>query len=103
MRALFLSALCMALASCAGRGAVKAPAVCPITGSPAPAVLSVPQARYVPIDAALTASCSWVRNGALEDMPEVARGRKRCLEFYEANLREIEAKQGAPASTEVRP
>ncbi|MFP3648147.1 hypothetical protein, partial [Paraburkholderia sp. SIMBA_054] len=71
--------------------------------SPAPAVISVPQVRYVPIDKELTSPCSWVRNGALEDMPEVARGRKRCLDIYEAHLREIAAKQGGPAAVEVQP
>lgn len=103
MRTILLAIVGTLLSGCSSHGAPKATSVCPMTVSPAPAVISVPQVRYVPIDAYLTAPCSWVRNGALEDMPEVARGRKRCLEYYEANLREIGAKQGGPAPAGVTP
>lgn len=103
MRAIAFLAACTLLAGCGRAGMTKGAPSCPVVVSPAPAVLSIPQVRYVPIDADLTASCSWVRNGALEDMPEVARGRKRCLEFYEANLHEIGAKQGGPAAGESVP
>lgn len=89
---LFASVL---LTGCARQVKPSVPASLPIT--PAPVVIGVPQTRYVPIDKELTATCSWVRNGALEDMPEVSRGRKLCLDFYEAHLREIAAKQGGPA------
>lgn len=64
---------------------------------PAPDVISVPERIYVPIDSELTKRCSWVRNGELQDVLEVSRGRKRCLDVYEANLDEIAAKQGTPA------
>lgn len=68
---------------------------------PAPAVISVPELTYVPIDAELTKRCSWVRNGDLQDVLEVSRGRKRCLDVYEANLDEIAAKQGTPAPADI--
>jgi len=94
---------CMVLGACARLDTVKPAGPPAMVLSAAPAVISVPQVRYVPIDDYLTAPCKWVRDGALEDMPEVARGRKRCLDFYEANLREIHAKQGTPAGNEGKP
>ncbi|OUL25883.1 hypothetical protein BV378_14195 [Nostoc sp. RF31YmG] len=90
----------VALAGCAHQVKHPVPESQPVT--PAPLVIGIPQTRYVPIDKELTATCSWVRNGALEDMPEVSRGRKLCLDFYEAHLREIAAKQGGPA-VEAKP
>jgi len=65
---------------------------------PPPAVLEVPVRTYVPIDRALTKRCAWERNGKLVDMPVVARGRKTCLEKYEAQFDAIERQQGSPAS-----
>ena len=102
MRALFLL-LCLALTACAHRSATKSSATPALVLTPAPTVIGVPRVRYVPIEEYLTAACAWVRDGALADMPEVARGRKRCLDFYEANLREIRAKQGAPADAGAKP
>lgn len=102
MRALAFLSMCLLLVACSRVGSTKS-SPCPVAVAPAPAVLSVPQVRYVPIEAELTAPCSWVRDGALEDMPEVARGRKRCLQFYEANLREIGARQGSPFNAEGKP
>ncbi|UYK82309.1 hypothetical protein NG829_08465 [Xanthomonas sacchari] len=66
---------------------------------PAPSVISVPQVRYVEIPVRLRKRCKWTADGALEEMPDVARGRKKCLQYYEANLDEIDQLQGAPAST----
>jgi len=102
MRAIILL-LCLALVACAHRSATKPGPAPALVLTSAPTVIGVPQVRYVPIDDYLTAPCSWVRDGALADMPEVARGRKRCLDFYEANLREIHAKQGAPADASAKP
>lgn len=87
--------LAAALTGCGDRNA-RATAPKPLVVTPAPAVVSVPKRVYVPIDSDLTAACTWVRDGALADVLEVSRGRKRCLDFYEANLREIKAVQGTP-------
>lgn len=67
----------------------------PTVPAPAPAVISVPEARYVPIEPEFTRRCTWVRDGKLEDMPTVARGRKTCLEKYESQFDAIERKQGS--------
>ncbi|HEL7748774.1 TPA: hypothetical protein UL761_000278 [Stenotrophomonas maltophilia] len=63
---------------------------------PAPAVIKVPVATYVPIDAALTRRCSWVRAGKPSAVFEVSNGRKRCLDQYEAQFDAIEQVQGKP-------
>ncbi|KAF1016194.1 MAG: hypothetical protein GAK31_01683 [Stenotrophomonas maltophilia] len=63
---------------------------------PAPAIIKVPVATYVPIDAALTKRCSWVRAGKPSAVFEVSNGRKRCLEQYEAQLDAIEGVQARP-------
>jgi len=94
---------CMVLGACARVDTAKPAGLPAMVLSAAPTVISVPQVRYVPIDDYLTVTCKWVRDGALEDMPEVARGRKRCLDFYEANLRQIQAKQGTPLQGEAKP
>jgi len=62
----------------------------------APAVLQVPVATYVPIDAALTKRCSWVRDDRPSAVFDVSNGRKRCLERYEAQFDAIEQVQGKP-------
>lgn len=66
---------------------------------PAPAVIKVPVATYVPIDAALTKRCRWVRDGKPSEVFEVSNGRKRCLLQYEAQLDAIDQVQGKPAPT----
>lgn len=63
---------------------------------PAPAVIRVPVATYVPIDAALTKRCSWVRAGKPSAVFDVSNGRKRCLDQYEAQFDAIEQVQGKP-------
>jgi hypothetical protein len=64
-------------------------------GAPA-AVLEVPVATYVPIDAALTARCDWPRDAAPSRVFTVAAARRRCLERYEAQFEAIEQVQGRP-------
>ncbi len=63
---------------------------------PAPAVVKVPVATYVPIDAALRKRCSWEREGKPSAVFEVSNGRKRCLLQYEAQLDGIDGTQGKP-------
>ncbi|MGO1069326.1 hypothetical protein [Lysobacter sp. CA199] len=60
-----------------------------------PAVISIPEKHYVPIEAEYTKRCAWVRDGKLEEMPTVSRGRKTCLEKYESQFDAIERKQGS--------
>jgi len=73
----------------------------PTKNPPAPAVVSVPVATYVPIDAALTKRCSWVRAGKPSAVFEVSNGRKRCLDQYEAQFDAIEQVEGKPVPGEM--
>ena len=67
-------------------------------------IVEVPVEVYVPIDPSLTAKCSWRAEAPLEVMPSVARERKKCLEFYEANIGAISNAQGKPVPTPaIRP
>jgi len=66
------------------------------TNPPAPDVLKVPVATYVPIDAALTKRCNWARAGKPSAVFEVSNGRKRCLDLYEAQFDAIEQVQAKP-------
>ncbi len=68
----------------------------PKPNAPAPAVIQVPVATYVPIDADLTKRCSWVRTDKPSAVFEVSNGRKRCLDQYEAQFDAIEQVQGKP-------
>lgn len=63
---------------------------------PAPEVVEVPVATYVPIDGALTRRCQWARDGKPSAVFSVANGRKRCLLQYEAQFDAIEQVQGRP-------
>ncbi|MFL4597580.1 hypothetical protein ACJ6WI_09915 [Stenotrophomonas maltophilia] len=65
--------------------------------SPA-AVIRVPVATYVPIDAQLRQRCRWVKDAAPSAVFEVSNGRKRCLLQYEAQLDAIDQVQGKPAA-----
>ncbi len=65
----------------------------------APAVIKVPVATYVPIDAALTKRRRWVRDGKPSEVFDVSNGRKRCLLQYEAQLDVVDQVQGKPAPT----
>lgn len=71
----------------------------PKPNPPAPDIIEVPVATYVPIDGALTKRCSWIRAGKPSAVFEVSNGRKRCLDQYEAQLDAIGQVQGKPAST----
>ncbi|KUF27274.1 hypothetical protein [Xanthomonas phaseoli] len=97
MRALLTAALLAAMLAGCGNKAARPDPARPIVVTPAPAVVAVPVRTYVEIDRRLTQRCPWVKNGTLEQVLDVSRGRKRCLEFYEANLGEIEQVQGTPA------
>ncbi|QHG87936.1 hypothetical protein ACCQ13_14695 [Xanthomonas sp. NCPPB 1638] len=97
MRNVLILALSTALLAGCGNKLAKVDPARPIMVTPAPAVVAVPVRVYVQIQPRLTQRCPWVRNGTLEQVLEVSRGRKRCLEFYEANLSEIEQVQGTPA------
>lgn len=70
--------------------------------TPAQALIKVPVATYVPIDAALTKRCSWVRDGKPSAVFEVSNGRKRCLLQYEAQLDAIEHLGGKPVPSPER-
>lgn len=87
MRILLIAAL-LALGACQ-----SAP---PKSNPSAPAVIKVPVATYVPIDAALTKRCSWVRADKPSAVFEVSNGRKRCLDQYEAQFDAIEQVEGKP-------
>lgn len=63
---------------------------------PAPVVMEVPVATFVPIDGALTRRCQWVKDGTPSAVFSVANGRKRCLLQYEAQFDAIEQVQGKP-------
>lgn len=64
--------------------------------APAPDVLKVPVATYVPIKEELTKRCNWVRDGKPSAVFEVSNGRKRCLLQYEAQLDGIGDVQAKP-------
>jgi hypothetical protein len=97
LRSLFAIAVIAGLLAGCGRNGIKRedPAR-PVVVTPAPAVIAVPVRTYVQIEPRLTQRCPWVKNGTLEQVLDVSRGRKRCLEFYEANLDEISQVQGTP-------
>ncbi|HDS1139819.1 TPA: hypothetical protein QDZ75_003892 [Stenotrophomonas maltophilia] len=63
---------------------------------PPAAVITVPVATYVPIDAQLRKRCKWVKEAAPSAVFEVSNGRKRCLLQYEAQLDGIDQVQGKP-------
>ena len=64
---------------------------------PAPVLVEVPVATFVPIDSALTRRCQWQKDGKPSAVFTVANGRKRCLLQYEAQFDAIEQVQGKPA------
>lgn len=66
------------------------------TNPPPAALIKVPVATYVPIDAALTKRCNWTRAGKPSAVFEVSNSRKRCLDQYEAQFDTIESVQGKP-------
>lgn len=61
--------------------------------------MKVPVPYYVPIVEELLARCPWRATAPLEELPSVARERKKCLQFYEANFDAIRSQQGQPAPT----
>lgn len=63
---------------------------------PPAAVITVPVATYVPIDAQLRKRCRWVKDAAPSAVFEVSNGRKRCLDQYEAQFDGIDQVQGKP-------
>ncbi|MFC9424000.1 hypothetical protein ACFTRB_20565 [Bacillus velezensis] len=67
---------------------------------PPAAVITVPVATYVPIDAQLRKRCRWVKEAAPSAVFEVSNGRKRCLDQYEAQFDAIDQVQGKPVPGE---
>lgn len=65
---------------------------------PPAAVITVPVATYVPIDAQLRKRCKWVRDAPPSAVFDVSNGRKRCLLQYEAQFDAIDQMQGKPAA-----
>ncbi|ALA82980.1 hypothetical protein U4I65_08320 [Stenotrophomonas maltophilia] len=63
---------------------------------PPAAVITVPVATYVPIDAQLRKRCKWVKEAPPSAVFDVSNGRKRCLVQYEAQLEAIDRVQGKP-------
>ena len=63
---------------------------------PPPAVITVPVAIYVPIDAQLRKRCKWVKEAPPSAVFDVSNGRKRCLLQYEAQFDTIDQVQGKP-------
>lgn len=63
---------------------------------PPTAVIKVPVATYVPIDAKLRLRCKWVKEAVPSAVFEVSHGRKRCLDLYEAQFDAIDQVQGKP-------
>lgn len=66
---------------------------------PPAAVITVPVATYVPIDAQLRKRCNWVKEAAPSAVFDVSNGRKRCLVQYEAQFDAIDQIQGKPVPT----
>lgn len=87
MRVLMIAAV-LALAACGTSPAKKNP--------PAPDVIKVPVATYVPIAPELRKRCKWVHEAKPSAVFDVSNGRKRCLLQYEAQLEGIDATQGKP-------
>lgn len=67
---------------------------------PPAAVITVPVATYVPIDAQLRKRCKWVKEAPPSAVFDVSNGRKRCLVQYEAQLEAIDQVQGKPVPEE---
>jgi hypothetical protein len=89
MRTTLIAAVAAALLSACGSAPMKRP-------PPAPALVEVVVKVFVPIDPELTRPCVWRPSAPLEEIPSVARERKKCLQFYEANLDAIRRVQGGP-------
>ncbi|TQM07650.1 hypothetical protein FB552_0714 [Stenotrophomonas maltophilia] len=66
---------------------------------PLSAVIKVPVATYMPIDAQLRKRCKWGREAPPSAVFDVSNGRKRCLVQYEAQLDAIDQMQGKPVPT----
>ncbi|HEL2957660.1 TPA: hypothetical protein UL931_000884 [Stenotrophomonas maltophilia] len=67
---------------------------------PPAAVITVPVATYVPIDAQLRKRCKWVKEAPPSAVFNVSNGRKRCLLQYEAQFDAIDQVQGKPVPEE---
>lgn len=68
---------------------------------PPAAVITVPVATYVPIDAQLRKRCKWVKEAAPSAVFDVSNGRKRCLLQYEAQFDAIDQVQAKPAPANI--
>ncbi len=88
MRVLQLILAALLMAGCAEKKVKENP--------PAPAVVEVPVATYVPIAPELRKRCKWQRDGKPSQVFAVSNGRKACLLQYEAQLDGIDQVQGKP-------
>lgn len=70
---------------------------------PAPEIVEVVVPHYVPVKDELLAPCHWIRNAPQEVIHSVARGRRKCLEVYEANIEGIRKIRGQPVPQQESP
>jgi hypothetical protein len=92
MRMMLVLVMAFLLAGCPGQRPKEIP--------PAPLIIKVPVATYVPIDESLRKRCPWTREARNSDVFPVSNGRKRCLEQYEAQFDGIDRVQGKPVPDE---
>lgn len=88
MRMMLIALMLLGLAACGSAPRKE--------NAPAPDVVQVPVATFVPISGGLTQRCAWPVAGKPSEVFAVANGRKRCLLQYEAQLDAIERVQGKP-------
>lgn len=89
MRGYLMCAVAALLAGCSQAGQVR-------PNPPAPAVIEVPVAMYVPIDSKLTKRCDWPKKAKPSQAMDVGNKRKTCLTRYEAQFDAIDSVQGKP-------
>lgn len=70
---------------------------------PAPEIIEVPVPYYVPVGDELLAPCQWIKSAPQEVIHSVARGRRKCLEVYEANIEGIRKIRGQPVPQQESP
>lgn len=91
MKSMLYAAVLIAIVGC-GRDVRTEPPDLP----PPPTIVEVPVPYYVPVPDELVAPCQWIASAPQEVIHSVARGRKKCLEVYEANIEGIRQIRGQP-------